>query len=108
MISDCHTLLPNILAYTNPSSVKQYLTPYLRQLSDEAAGIGPGGSLLDLVLGHVLPAVPDVLGYGHSEQHGLLQHHSDLTAQPRHVQVLNGIPVNLNLANKRNLRTVQD
>lgn len=100
--------LPNIRAYTNPSSVKQYLTPYLRQLSDEAAGIGPGGSLLDLVLGHVLPAVPDVLGYGHSEQHGLLQHHSDLTAQPRDVQVLNGIPVNLNLANKINLKTVQD
>lgn len=80
--------------------MEQYLTSYLGKLGDEATGIGSGSSFLDLVLGHVLTAVPDVLGYGHSEQHGLLQHHSDLTAQPRHVQVLNGIPVNLNLANK--------
>lgn len=99
--------LPNILAFTNPSSVEQYLTSYLGKLGDKATGIGPGGSLLDLVLGHVLAAVPDVLGYGHSEQHGLLQHHSDLTAKPRHVQVLNGIPVNLNLTNRRNLRKFQ-
>ena len=58
----------------------------VRQGVHEAVRVGGAGRGHDLLVRGVQPAVPDVLADGPTEQHRVLQHHADLSAQHPSVQ----------------------
>lgn len=74
---------------------------YVGKVHNEVVSVSLLGSLYDLFLRHVRPAISDVLSDGGGKEDGLLTHHSDHLSQVTDVKRTDVVTVNAYLKGER-------